>query len=59
MLQPFKIDFPDEFEMLTQSLQIKRMSALTSTNGSKIFEYVIIPRKKGPIQYLVFHLALF
>ena len=51
MLQPFKIDFPDEFEVFDPIITDKTYVGNTSTNGSKIFEYVIIPRKKG--QYTI------
>ena len=47
LIEPFKIDFPPDFEVYDPKVIDKTFSAKTHTAGKKIFEYLLIPRFEG------------
>ena len=47
MLEPFEINFPNTFEVFDPTITDKTYVGNHNTGGSKIFEYVLIPREKG------------
>ena len=47
MLEPFEINFPNTFEVFDPIITDKTYVGNHNTGGSKIFEYVLIPREKG------------
>ena len=47
MLEPFEINFPNTFEIFDPIITDKTYVGNHNTGGSKIFEYVLIPREKG------------
>ena len=61
LLEPFKINFPPDFEVYDPKIIDKTFSANAHTAGKKIFEYLLIPRFEGnyeipSISYAYFHL---
>lgn len=47
MLDPFEIKFPSSFEVFNPTITDKTYVGNNNTNGTKIFEYILIPREKG------------
>ena len=47
MLEPFKINFPNSFEVFDPIITDKTYIGNHNTGGTKIFEYILIPREKG------------
>lgn len=47
MLDPFKIEFPSSFEVFEPIITDKTYVGNNNTGGTKTFEYILIPRKKG------------
>ena len=47
MLEPFKINFPNSFEVFDPVITDKTYVGNHNTGGTKIFEYILIPREKG------------
>ena len=47
MLDPFKIEFPSSFEVFEPTITDKTYVGNNNTGGTKTFEYILIPRKKG------------
>ncbi|MAR39904.1 MAG: hypothetical protein CMD22_04405 [Flavobacteriales bacterium] len=47
MLVPFEINFPNSFEVFDPIITDKTYIGNHNTGGTKIFEYILIPREKG------------
>ena len=47
MLEPFEINFPNSFEVFDPITTDKTYIGNHNTGGTKIFEYILIPREKG------------
>ena len=47
MLEPFKINFQNSFEVFDPIITDKTYIGNHNTGGTKIFEYILIPREKG------------
>ena len=47
MLNPFEIKFPSSFEVFDPTITDKTYVGNNNTNGTKTFEYILIPREKG------------
>lgn len=47
MLEPFEINFPNSFEVFNPIITDKTYIGNHNTGGTKIFEYILIPREKG------------
>lgn len=62
MIEPFKIDFPADFEVFDPEIDQKVKISNAGISGSKTFEYLLIPRQAGnftipPIVFNVFNPA--
>ena len=60
LLDPFKVEFPPDFEIYDPKVIEKTFNGKDQTEGKKIFEYLLIPRFEGQyeipsISYTYFH----
>lgn len=59
LAETFPLEFPDEFDVFDPNVTDKTFAGNKSVSGSKIFEYILIPRIKGnykipPFKYSYF-----
>lgn len=47
MIEPFDIKFPTDFEVYDPKINVSALPSAGGVNGSKTFEYLIIPRHSG------------
>jgi len=47
LAETFPLEFPDEFDVIDPNITDKTFVGNKSVNGSKIFEYILIPRAEG------------